>query len=90
MKPLTLLSATCVAAALMVLPAIAASEEDVVECPPGTPHGTICLGEREIFGILHRPSTVYVIQRTRLVHDQQAADQSFTEEVVESVDHDPF
>jgi hypothetical protein len=89
MEPKKLLAAIAVAATTTLLPGIAGSEEETT-CPEGMPRGTICLGVTEILGHVHRPSAVYVLDRTRLVHRRSALEESFTAEVIDSVDGDPF
>lgn len=89
MKPTMLFSATAIVASMIFLPATASSEEEN-ECPEGTPRGTICIEEQEIFGDVHSPNAVFVINRDSLVHQQHRDDQSFTNEIVNSVDRDPF
>ncbi len=52
--------------------------------------GVIRLEEITIEGRVQKPNAFYVLQRSSLGFEQAQAEQSFVEEVIESVNHDPF
>lgn len=90
MKSLTSLFIAIVAVVAVSFPTPAASEEETIPCPEGSPRGMICFSEFDIVGDIHSPSAVFVINRGRLVHQRHRDDLTFTDEVIESVDEDPF
>ena len=79
-----LLCAVLALAALVLGPGVAMAE--------GQRSGgkVIRLDDQIIYGDVHGPSAVYVIQRTRPDHQPQEATPSFVQEVVRSVDGAPF
>lgn len=62
----------------------------VIPCPEGSPPGLICLGPCEMTVRIPRPNAFYVINRDRMVYDAEQSRQNFTEDLIESVDRDPF
>ncbi len=52
--------------------------------------GVIRLEEITIEGRVQKPNAFYVLQRSSLGFEQSQTDQSFVEDVVESVNNDPF
>lgn len=52
--------------------------------------GVIRLEEITIEGRVQKPNAFYVLQRSSLGFEQAQVDQSFVEDIVESVDDEPF
>jgi hypothetical protein len=52
--------------------------------------GVIRLEEIVIEGRVQKPNAFYVLQRSSLGFEQAQAEESFVEDVVRSVDHEPF
>ena len=52
--------------------------------------GVIRLEEITIEGRVQKPNAFYVLQRSSLGFEQANTDQSFVEDVIESVNNDPF
>lgn len=78
-------AAGLVLAALLLLgPAVARAEGARRE------GGVIRLEEITIEGRVQKPNAFYVLQRSSLGFEQREAEQSFVDEVVRSVDRDPF
>lgn len=90
MRSLTSLFIAIIAIVVVSFPTPAASEEETIPCPEGSPRGLICFSPIDIVGDRHSPNAVFVINRGRLVHQRHRNDQTFTDEVIESVDGDPF
>ena len=52
--------------------------------------GVIRLEEITIEGRVQKPNAFYVLQRSSLGFEQSQTDQSFVQEVIDSVNNDPF
>ena len=76
--------AGCLVGVLAYLEAPAAAEQSRRE------GGVIRLEEITIEGRVQKPNAFYVLQRSSLGFEQAQTQQSFVEEVIESVNHDPF
>jgi len=83
MKRVLVVAALAVAAAVLSAPAAASAERR-------RGGGVIRLEEITIEGRVQKPNAFYVLQRSSLGFDQVQAEDSFVEEVVHSVDRDPF
>jgi hypothetical protein len=78
-----LLSALVVASALAPATALAERTEP---CPPGV----VCLDGERLEVNVPRPRAFYVIDRSRLRHGGEEAQQNFTGDIVDSLERDPF
>ncbi len=87
MKSVLLVIAALTLTMAMMAPSTADAEEEEVECRAGE----VCqLGEIEIFGDRPWPNVVYVLQPDRLLVRNDQDEQSFTDEIIESVNLAPF
>ena len=84
-----LISAALVGAVIVLTPRSVIAEEETPQCVQGQ-DGVIRCGPIRVFGEVPRPSAYYVVERSRLTPDRQGQDESFTQQIVESVDQAPF